>query len=154
MALIDITERKKVKVQFCIPSNPVALYWLNKLGGWDMWVFGKTQIKSVQTIEGEEFNKNITDLAIANTKEQLLTKEDTDTITLGANNIDTEDVTFIRGMFSSLKVMMLVSQAPHTPPIFRSVNIEDGTFVLIDTFQQKQNLEFIINTGINYNQEL
>lgn len=157
MALIQITVQKKINIATCIPPNPVALYWLNKLGGWDMWVFGRTQIKSVETVTGETFTKNIDDLAIANTKEQELIKSDTDTLTLGANNLNTEDVNHIRGLFSSLKVMMLTNQADYVngkPPIFRNVFVEDGTFALIDTYQQKQNLEFIIDFGENYNHEL
>ena len=149
-----ITESKFVDIERCVPANPIALYWLNKLGGWDMWVFGLTQTKGLQVKGGETFEQFIEDLADANKRAQWITKRSTPQIVMGYSNVPTDKVLGIQGVLDSPRVLMLVSEMSVRPPVFLHVMVEDGDFKTIETESEYHDLELTVSLPENFNQSL
>lgn len=140
---IPVTRNITVKV-VDPPCNPVALYWLNKLGGWDMWVFGGTQTEGIEVSNGEAFEKFIADLAGEIGRKKYISKTEVPKIVLGYECLSTADVRGIKGILSSIKVLMLTSGVNVLPPVFMEVNVDPGSFKIIETENDFHNLEFTI----------
>ena len=136
------------------PCNPLALYWLNKKGGWDMWCFGGTQTNGHDIKNGEEFEKYIANLAGVIGRKQVLTKSEVPTITLGYESLSTNDVNGIKGILSSIKVLMLVSKVNILPPVWREVNVDPGSYNTIEVENGFHNLEFTISLAEQFIQSL
>jgi hypothetical protein len=150
MAKVVVTQKLNIKVADA-PCNPVALYWMNKTSGWDMWVFGCTQTKGLSVQAGESFEEFIFDLQDANKRSVYLTKHSTPQLVLGYTNLSTSDVEGIKGLLDSPTVKMLIGD-PATPK-FRHVRVEPGSFKTIETQNDFHNLEFTISLAMNFNQE-
>jgi len=154
MSQVIITETIQVDIVDAPCLNPVALYWLNKIGGWDMWVFGMTQTEGIEVSNGEEFEKYISELADEIGRKKFISKTEIPTITLGYECISTEKVRGIKGILSAIKVLMLTSGKDVLTPTFIEVNVEAGSFKIIETENGFHNLEFTIELNEIFNQEL
>jgi len=150
---LQITERIICDIEDA-RCNPVALYWMKKLGGWDMWVFSGTQTEGIEVRDGESFEKFIADLADTNKRKQIISKTEIPKIVLGYESLPTAKVRGIKGILSSIKVLMLTSGVNELPPTFIEVNVEPGSFKIIETENDFHNLEFTIELIGIYNQEL
>jgi len=143
MATVIITETKRIKVKDA-PCNPVALYWINKNGGWDMFVFGFTQSEGLNVEGGEKFEAFIEDLQNAFKRSKYISKTTIPKMVLGYDNLPTEDVEGIKGLLDSPSVMMLISDPAARPLVFNQVNVDPGSFNTNETIKDFHDLEFSI----------
>ena len=71
----------------CTPENPFYVRWINRLGGFDYWMFQKNQIyeQSVKTLT--TVNPVVDDILNANYLEKEIDKEASRTISVGSGNL-------------------------------------------------------------------
>lgn len=69
-----VTEKKRVLIDQDCKPNPVYLAWLNKLGGWDYWLFSGTQTIGDDIESGGEFNPYVEDIETATQRAEQLSK--------------------------------------------------------------------------------
>ena len=148
-----ITEIKVIEI-LDAPCNPIALYWLYKSGAWDMWVFSGTQTEGIETAVGESFEQFISELSTVIGRQKFISKSEVPTITLGYEGLSTEKVRGIKGILSSIKVLMLTTAKNVLPPKFMEVNVETGSFKTIETENGFHNLEFTIQLPELFNHDL
>lgn len=125
MAGFRISEIKRVRLNNECVSNPVYLAWFIKRGGIDYWLFGRDQDESIRVSAGQIFERDITDLENADTIKDFLTKEAVEVTRLGAENLDANDVEGLKGLLTSPKVQVLMSQ---NPIVWQTVLLSPGTF--------------------------
>lgn len=101
---INVTEVKRIKVDHSCYQNPVYLVWKNTLGGWDQWLFYKTQTNILNTEDIGEYQKPVWDIENANTLTDSLGKNAAKTLILGADNLTDNQKEAIREIMYSPKV--------------------------------------------------
>jgi len=138
MALFVITEVKTVRLNNACVQNPVYLAWFNKLGGIDYWLFGRTQGESLRVSADQIFERDITDLEKADTIKDFLTKEAVEVTRLGAENLDANDIEGLKGLLTSPKVQVLMSQ---NPILWQTVLVSPGTFKIKETRERRFRIE-------------
>lgn len=139
-----VTEIKKVNVENCIPENPFHLRWLNSLGGFDQWVFSKTQQVAADVSLVENFTHVVNYLEEENSNVNALKKEGNLVVTLGAENLTKQQVVGLQQLLSSPKVYFLQGQTQTNDFIRLTVLVKTGTFKLYDTGDERHKLEFQI----------
>ena len=141
MAFIRITEIKKIRLRNDCFDNPVFLAWFNKRGGIDSWLFGRTQTETLRVSADQIFERDIIDLENADTIKDFLSKEAVLVTRIGAENLDKNDIDGLRGLLTSPKVQILVSQNPLK---WQTVLVSPGSFKIIDTKERRHRLEIDI----------
>ena len=82
-----VTEIKKINVVNCTPEQPVFLRWLNSLGGFDSWLFSKSQQVDVDVTQGDNFQQVVNYLEEENSNVNVIKKNGNLLMTLGADNL-------------------------------------------------------------------
>lgn len=141
MAIFRLTEIKRVQLRNDCIDNPVYLSWFNKRGGIDYWLFGRTQGESLRVSASQIFERDITDIENADTIKDFLSKEAVDVTRLGAENLDDNDIEGLKGLLSSPKVQVLMSQ---NPVVWQTVLVSPGTFKIKETRNRRHRLELDI----------
>ena len=141
--IVQVTEEITIDIAEA-PCNAVALYWLTKTGAWPMWVFFGTQTEGIEVGNGAMFEKFITDLANEIGRKQYISKTEVPKIVLGYECLSTAKVNYIKTLMSAIKVLMLISDPNVLPPTFMEVNVEPGSFKIIETENEFHNLELTI----------
>ena len=138
--IIRITEKKRIRLRNDCFDNPVYLSWFTKLGI-DYWLFGRTQTETLRVSADQIFERDIIDLENADTIKDFLSKEAVLVSRLGAENLDDNDIDGLRGLLTSPKVQVLVSQNPIK---WQTVLLSPGSFRVKDTRERRHKLEIDI----------
>lgn len=141
MSTFRVTEVKRVRLRNDCVQNPVYLSWFIKPGGIDYWLFGRTQSESLRVSAGQIFERDITDIENADTIQDFLTKDAVDVTRLGAENLDANDIEGLKGLLTSPKVQVLMSQ---NPVVWQTVLVSPGTFKIKETRERRFRLELDI----------
>ena len=149
MALIAITKTKRIKINRECIDEPIALYWRNKLNNVDMWVFSRRQTEVLSSASGGSYEHYNEDLAIADSREDYVSKINQDSMIVGADNLLEEDIRGIKGLLEAPKVEILVSQNPY---VFKTVQLVPSTFNIIETDETRSRVEFEILFPKQYSQ--
>jgi hypothetical protein len=125
---LGISETKIIKVgEVC--DNAIMLTWLNKLGGWDYWLFTNRNTTSYGVSNSGVFEPYIEDMATANSTEVVLLKQGKEAVTLAANNLDSNDVTGLKGLLSSTAVYAIDEDGN----VLYRTTVNGGTWNVADT---------------------
>ena len=141
MATTRASEKKRIRLRNDCLDNPVYLSWFIKRGGIDYWLFGRTQGESLRVSAGQIFERDITDIENADTIADFLTKDAVDVTRLGAENLDANDIEGLKGLLTSPKVQVLMSQ---NPIVWQTVLVSPGTFKIKETRERRFRLELDI----------
>lgn len=125
----DVTEELCIEFSKCENDDAVYLAWINSLGGWDYWLFNDNtdnHTRKVRTRTRENFINNVKDLESAQTNKGFTQKFSTPFKRMGAGNVDPENIEGFEELFTSSKVLMLVSEKSVRPPQWMEVKVIDG----------------------------
>lgn len=141
-----ITEKKRIKIRHECVDLPVYLAWYNIEGGLSYWLFGFNQTESLIVKEGSSYVRFIDDLENADTKEELIQKFANKSFQMGADNLDSDDITVLEGLLMSTKVQLLrnIDTWEQEGPKWVTVKVRQGTFKLKETRLNISNLQFSI----------
>ncbi len=141
-----ITEKKRIKIRHECVDQPVYLAWYNPEGGLSYWLFGFNQSESLIVKEGSSYVRFIDDLENAETKEELIQKFANETFQMGADNLDQDDMTVIKGLLMSTKVQMLTNPSTWTVdgPKWVTVKVKQGSFNTRQTRESIWKIQFTI----------
>lgn len=118
-------------------TNPVYFKWKNLLGGWDQWVFQKKQTYTDEINSKGSFVKTYFELSDFSNPEIELGKESQPLMTLGADNLTTQQKKGLMHLLKSNKVMMMNESGT-----FTEVRISSGSFIQNETDRNIHSLEF------------
>lgn len=136
-----VTEIKNIKVNHCIPDNPVMLRWLNTLGGWEHWLFGTTQTEGLNTSFEDYAVSNLNIETATSTSEKFISKA-IDSLVLGADNLTRNQILGLKTILYSPKVEILKSAS--VPYIWHTVIVQSGSFNIFETYSNRGEIEFTI----------
>lgn len=143
-----VTEIKTVRYNDACVSNPVFLSWLNKNGVWQVWLFSRNQIISFTSGNQTVFENPVTDLEIAESFMEVLTLEAGKGMVLGANNLDRNDIEYVKTILFSPRVQVLDNpltwQTDTDGPEWSTVFPRRGTFPLIETGETRSDITLTI----------
>lgn len=151
MSKARISQTLRIKVNRECPENPVYLCWRNKNNGVGYWLFSRRQTEILNSESGGEFEHYNAKLAIATSRNDFISKENQDSMILGAENLVIKDIRHLKGLLESPKVEMLVSQSPIT---WKTVQLVPATFTILDTDETRSRIEFEIKFPKQYSQTL
>lgn len=140
-----LTESKLVRVEHCIPVNPIMLTWKNSLGGWDYWLFGKRQTINIETESKGFVGVPIWDIETAEETVKEIGKNLNSSIVLGASNLSVQEKNGIEQVLSSNIVYQLFKDGSK-----RRVSVSKGSYVSLETDSSLQNIEFEIRLPSSY----
>jgi hypothetical protein len=136
---IEVTERLRIKVDHECKDFPIYLTWLNSVGGYDYWLFFKTNKVKINTKLENQHLKNIDDLSTALGNIDITGKSIQPSVDFGAR-VKAEDMDGMAGLFGSPKVLYLTN--PETwqtdGAIWRRVIIRPGSLLVSES-----NISFI-----------
>lgn len=129
----DLSETITVRYNNCAVRRPVYIKWVGKRGAWNYWMFDVSQIESsdISAKQGE-FSQFIEFLNLADTSGNFISKEETPEIQLFAEKLDYNDVTGLRTLLSSPKVMMMTN-----PTTWQSDGADKWQTVMVSTGRYK-----------------
>jgi hypothetical protein len=136
---VIITEVKRIKIDHSCYDNPVYLVWKNTLGGWDQWLFQKTQTVNLDTKSTGEFEQAEYALSTSEGAISSLGSIAGTGMILGANNLTLNQFNAISELLYSPKVYQV--QADLSKKI---VLIKQGSFSH-ETKSEKHSIEFEIS---------
>jgi hypothetical protein len=129
-----LTETKQIKINQTCLERPLAVSWLNTLGGREHWVFSYNQIHSLDTQSGATYQPNIDDLETATSNIFDLQKFAQPKISVGAN-VDVEDIEGLKTILYSICVEIQTAQG------WIGVRTETGSFKILETKDTKATIE-------------
>lgn len=106
----------------CTPRNPIVVAALNHYGGWTWFVFGKQAAKSLSTQQGSTFSKYSTDSTVIPAESLLMGKSSVSEITVGADDLDDDDLVLIETILTSPIVKVMSVKEDSILSNFYSVN--------------------------------
>lgn len=143
----DLTEEITIEVRrpSCEAQKRVYLCWLNTLGGWDQWLFeDQSDVfeNEVSARTREEFNRYVEKLDAVQSDSDYVSREISRSVRLGTGKIGPDQVEGIAGLYTSSKVLMLISEPSVRPPQWLGVKVRDGSF---NFNAQTQEAELVID---------
>ena len=134
-----LSETKKVE-NLCVDNytNPICLFWLNSLGGWDVWVFNKPEYTT--QIKGENYiTRPVDDLA---TKElgTLITRNETRSFIVSQNNLNANRYECLKEIVKSPKCFIYYNENQ-----YEQVQVSQSNFT-----QKTANELFTINLEVSF----
>lgn len=102
-----ITEKKRVKVNHCIPKNPFFVTWTNSKGGQDFWMFGIRQTVGIAVEDLVTYKPNYSDIETTEAVLSQLNKESTPYIVCTADQLSKDEVNALMGLKESPLVKYL-----------------------------------------------
>jgi hypothetical protein len=87
--LTGILEQEKMNIDHpCTPQSPLYIRWINRLGGWDAWMFKNRQFKKSELTKTETFRPTIEEYTRGPAEaDHVLNAEAKETITAGEENL-------------------------------------------------------------------
>lgn len=129
-----LTETKQIKINQTCLERPLAVSWLNTLGGREHWVFSYNQIHTLDTQSGATYQPNIDNLETATSNIFDLQKFAQPKISVGAN-VDIEDIEGLKSILYSICVEVQTAQG------WIGVRVETGSFKILETKDTKATIE-------------
>lgn len=142
---LDVVNFLNVKIAKC-ERNPVYLCWLNSLGGWDYFMFEKTQDYTLNVFEADSYSPDVIDIQ-TDSREDWIGKKARYEVKLGANNLNPNEVIGISRMLTSPKVYLVGTAGALT---MDTVLVKKGSFNLWRTDSNKADIEFTIEMPEQY----
>lgn len=99
-----ITEKKRITIDTCVPDNPFYICWLNKLGGWDFWLFGVNQVYGQNVGDVVSYIPNYTDISSADATTKTLRKSSTPSVVLFESFATTDEIKALEAIQESPSV--------------------------------------------------
>jgi hypothetical protein len=104
----QVIETKRIKVDSECKDFPIYLTWINSLGGYDSWLFFKTNKVKIRTKLENQHLKNIEDLETSIGNIDITGKSIQPQVDFGAR-VQAEDMDGMAGLFGSPKVLYLTN---------------------------------------------
>lgn len=148
-----MSEVKYINYVTCNDPNIVFLKWIGPSGSWNFWLFSFNQTESLETASSQGvFSRFIEDLAIAESDSEFISKEAYPELTLGVEGISSNDLTLLKTLLSSPKVMMLMNPTTWVADgeIYQAVKVKNGRYKIRDTRSSLSNLELTITLNEIY----
>jgi hypothetical protein len=130
----ELTETKQIKINQTCLERPLAVSWMNTLGGREHWVFSYNQIHTLDTQSGATYQPNIDNLETATSNIFDLQKFAQPKISVGAN-VDIEDIEGLKTILYSICVEIQTAQG------WIGVRPETGSFKILETKDTKATIE-------------
>lgn len=135
-----ITQPLTIKINSQCNDPYVYIKWLNTLGGWDYWRFGKDQILQLATSSGIDIDRNVFDWENDETISDTISKNAFNRITFGAT-VDELKIDGLNGLNKSTKIQMLTSLDPLK---WQTVILANGSFELKRARNKSAELRFTV----------
>jgi hypothetical protein len=136
---VIVTEVKRVKIDHACYDNPVYLVWKNTLGGWDQWLFQKTQTNNLDTESLGSFEEPEYDLETSEGASNSLGSNAGESLILGADNLTTNQYNAIRDLLYSPMIYQVEKDSSK-----KKVLIMPGSFSM-ETKDRLHSIEFEIS---------
>jgi len=131
----------------CKPRNPVYLMAINRFGSFSYFCFSGNQATGIVTKLGTQFSRTPDDTFTIDVDSRVLGKTMEGEITVGADDLDDDDLVTIEAILTSPFVLMYRPTADNpnpTPTQWEEVKILPGTFALGNTKVSRHRVEFKI----------
>lgn len=126
IAPFRFSEEKEIEYRNCVLRNPMYLTWKNLLGGWDYWMFEKTQIESFDSETLGSFQVDYTKISDLTNPKTERGKTGRSRLLLGANGLNDDQKNALKGLLISNKVYILNQDAT----VNRQIIVTPGTFLI------------------------
>jgi len=136
-----ITQPLTIKVDEPCNDPYVYIKWLNTLGGWDYWRFGKDQVLSLSSSTEIEIDRNVFDWENDETIADTIKKSAVKRISFGAT-VEDSKVTGLVGLSTSTHIMLLTNLNPYK---WQTVVLQAGQFDIKRTKLRGAELKFTIS---------
>lgn len=131
----------------CLPRNPVYIQAINRFGSFSYFCFSGNQSSAVITKLGTQFSRTPGDTFTIDVDSRVLGKTMEGEITVGADDLDDDDLAIIEAILTSPFVLMYRPTADNPNPAptqWEEVKILPGTFALGNTKVGRHRVEFKI----------
>jgi len=145
----EVTERRRIRINQSCFDNHVYLAWKGVYGGWNYYLFTRQQTYGVEIKNAQVAFPYVPDLNVEENK-FLMSNDSEPFITLGANNIDRNDVTGLMRMLESERVTMYMGLDSNNAPIWQTVIVKTGSFKVYDSKDKRHDIEFTIEQPSRY----
>ena len=135
-----ITQPLTIKINRPCTDPDVYIKWLNTLGGWDYWRFGKDQILQLSTSDDITIDRNVFDWENDETIADTISKNAFNRISFGATVSDLK-VNGLKGLNTSTKIQMLTSLDPLK---WQTVILANGSFEIKRSRNKYSDLRFTV----------
>lgn len=102
-----ITEKKRIKIDHCIPRNAFYVTWTNSKGGQDFWMFGIRQVVGRSVEDLQTYIPNYSDIETAEATVKQISKESTPYMICTADQLSKDEVSALMGLKESPLVKYL-----------------------------------------------
>lgn len=141
----DVSEQIIIEVDHTCYTTPEYLRWLNPFGGFDYWLFHSAQDIHDTITNEQTFETFIEDLSTVDSRQETMSKDSQEEITLAAENLSIDKIQGIRHLLASPKVYRFIEYDSETNiPKWQVVGIKTGTFLIEKTDENKAKIEFVI----------
>jgi hypothetical protein len=120
---VEVTEVKRIKIDHSCYNNPVYLVWKNTLGGWDQWLFSKTQTENLKTESIGEFIQPVYSLSTSDGSTKALGFNAGNTMILGANGLNDNQYLAIKELLYSPAIYKVETDGSQ-----KIVRVKPGSF--------------------------
>lgn len=135
-----VTQPLIIKINKPCKDPYIYLKWLNTLGGWDYWRFGKDQLLQLTTADDIVIDRNVFDWENGDTIAEVIKKSAFSKASIGAQVSD-KKISGLRELAYSTKVMVLTSLNPIQ---WQTVRVTPGSFDIRRTRSKVTELRFTI----------
>jgi len=142
-----MSEVKYINYVTCNDPNIVFLKWIGPSGAWNFWLFSYNQTENFETASSQGvFSRTVDNLATAESYSEWISKEAVGELLLGAEGLSRNDMTLLKTLLSSPKVMMLMNPTTWVTDgeIYQTVKVKNGKFKIGDTRTALNSLELAI----------
>lgn len=133
----DLTESLQVNIQNDCVDNPVYLRWFNQLGGYNYWLFSGNNFSKSEIAESEFFEQTIEDIETATGTAEYLSRNNQNSIILGADNLSQNDKQLVTSLIYSRKVEMYNS----TLNTWTDVLVKAGSFDVLEARETRSDIQ-------------
>lgn len=147
-----MVEPIEIEVEPCVPANPMYLRWLNPSGGFDYWMFSKRQIFTDSTSAEKTVQPYIEDLATSFGTDDVISKEVSEEVSVGAEGLTTQQCEGLRYLLRSVFVSRYMGSNEGIP-IWQQIRVKTGSFQIQDNNQLLSDLELKLVLPQPYNQQ-
>lgn len=139
---MKITKTKRIRYDDSCNDNPIYLSWINTLGGRCHWLFSLNQFISFGTGEETIFEMPVSDLENSEAFQEVLSLQAGKGMIVGCNNIDRNDIEFVKSILYSTKVQILENPLTWTTEGCKWTTVIPvrGTFPLIETKEERADI--------------
>lgn len=139
---IQASEKLLIRLKKYCPKNALHLVWINQFGGTDSYLFSPRYSAELDIKNSNFFEPYIDDMETATARAIPLTKTANQTLTVGVQSVDQNDIDGLRSLLLSPAIYLV---NPTNPAQSQRVTIENGSFVVQNTAQNLYNLELKLN---------